>query len=62
MNLSRMRDFGWTEYVTPIMLRWKLYIPWGDQVSIFYIVDSIFKIICLCLMLFFMVCNGVKSQ
>ncbi|CAG4953977.1 unnamed protein product [Parnassius apollo] len=31
MNLTRMRDFGWVEYVTPIMLKWKLYIPWGDQ-------------------------------
>ncbi|XP_045453273.1 glucoside xylosyltransferase 1-like [Melitaea cinxia] len=31
MNLTRMRDFGWVDYVTPIMLRWKLYIPWGDQ-------------------------------
>ncbi|XP_072929851.1 glucoside xylosyltransferase 1 [Epargyreus clarus] len=31
MNLTRMRDFGWDAYVTPIMLKWKLYIPWGDQ-------------------------------
>ncbi|KAI8424994.1 hypothetical protein MSG28_006888 [Choristoneura fumiferana] len=31
MNLTRMRDFGWVDYVTPIMLKWKLYIPWGDQ-------------------------------
>lgn len=31
MNLTRMRTFGWVEYVTPIMLKWKLYIPWGDQ-------------------------------
>lgn len=37
MNLSRMRDFGWAEYVTPIMLRWKLYIPWGDQVIIYFV-------------------------
>lgn len=32
MNLTRMRSFGWVDYVTPIMLKWKLYIPWGDQV------------------------------
>ncbi|CAK1550519.1 unnamed protein product [Leptosia nina] len=31
MNLTRMRDFGWVDYVTPIMLKYKLYIPWGDQ-------------------------------
>ncbi|XP_011550541.3 glucoside xylosyltransferase 1 [Plutella xylostella] len=31
MNLTRMRDFAWVDYVTPIMLEWKLYIPWGDQ-------------------------------
>ncbi|KAL4718764.1 hypothetical protein ACJJTC_003361, partial [Scirpophaga incertulas] len=31
MNLTRMRRFGWVDYVTPIMLKWKLYIPWGDQ-------------------------------
>ncbi|CAH0594271.1 unnamed protein product [Chrysodeixis includens] len=31
MNLTRMRSFGWVDYVTPIMLKWKLYIPWGDQ-------------------------------
>ncbi|XP_030035726.2 glucoside xylosyltransferase 1 isoform X2 [Manduca sexta] len=31
MNLTRMRNFGWVDYVTPIMLRWKLNIPWGDQ-------------------------------
>ncbi|XP_047536978.1 glucoside xylosyltransferase 1 isoform X1 [Vanessa atalanta] len=31
MNLTRMREFGWVDYVTPIMLKWKLYIPWGDQ-------------------------------
>ncbi|XP_041969095.1 glucoside xylosyltransferase 1 [Aricia agestis] len=31
MNLTRMRNFGWVDYVTPIMLKWKLYIPWGDQ-------------------------------
>ncbi|KAM3956547.1 glucoside xylosyltransferase 1 shams [Aphomia sociella] len=31
MNLTRMRTFGWVDYVTPIMLKWKLYIPWGDQ-------------------------------
>ncbi|KPI92277.1 Glucoside xylosyltransferase 1 [Papilio xuthus] len=31
MNLTRMRSFGWVEYVTPVMLKWKLYIPWGDQ-------------------------------
>lgn len=31
MNLTRMRHFGWVDYVTPIMLKWKLYIPWGDQ-------------------------------
>ncbi|XP_049877470.1 glucoside xylosyltransferase 1-like [Pectinophora gossypiella] len=31
MNLTRMRGFGWTEYITPIMLKWKLNIPWGDQ-------------------------------
>lgn len=35
MNLTRMREFGWTDYVTPIMLKWKLYIPWGDQVCSF---------------------------
>ncbi|XP_013184550.2 glucoside xylosyltransferase 1 [Amyelois transitella] len=31
MNLTRMRDFGWVVYVTPIMMKWKLNIPWGDQ-------------------------------
>ncbi|KAL0819616.1 hypothetical protein ABMA28_007698 [Loxostege sticticalis] len=31
MNLTRMRTFGWVDYATPIMLKWKLYIPWGDQ-------------------------------
>ncbi|KAJ8723890.1 hypothetical protein PYW07_007870 [Mythimna separata] len=31
MNLTRMRSFGWVDYVTPIMLKWKRYIPWGDQ-------------------------------
>ncbi|XP_068619089.1 glucoside xylosyltransferase 1 [Battus philenor] len=31
MNLTRMRTFGWVDYITPIMLKWKLYIPWGDQ-------------------------------
>ncbi|XP_028033862.1 glucoside xylosyltransferase 1 isoform X1 [Bombyx mandarina] len=31
MNLTRMREFGWIDYITPIMLRWKSNIPWGDQ-------------------------------
>ncbi|XP_047509946.1 glucoside xylosyltransferase 1 [Pieris napi] len=31
MNLTRMREFAWVDYVTPIMLKYKLYIPWGDQ-------------------------------
>lgn len=36
MNLTRMRTFGWVEYVTPIMLKWKLHIPWGDQVRYYF--------------------------
>ncbi|XP_053614083.1 glucoside xylosyltransferase 1-like isoform X2 [Plodia interpunctella] len=31
MNLTRMREFEWVSYVTPIMMKWKLNIPWGDQ-------------------------------
>lgn len=31
MNLTRMREFHWVDYVTPIMLKWKLAMPWGDQ-------------------------------
>ncbi|KAJ2953346.1 hypothetical protein O0L34_g936 [Tuta absoluta] len=31
MNLTRLRQFGWADYITPIMLKWKLHIPWGDQ-------------------------------
>ncbi|KAI5643077.1 glycosyl transferase family 8 domain-containing protein [Phthorimaea operculella] len=31
MNLTRLREFGWEDYITPIMLKWKEQIPWGDQ-------------------------------
>lgn len=31
MNLTRMRDFLWVEYVIPIYKRYKLKITWGDQ-------------------------------
>ncbi|XP_053614084.1 glucoside xylosyltransferase 2-like [Plodia interpunctella] len=31
MNLTRMREFEWVSYLTPIMMKWKLNIPWGDQ-------------------------------
>lgn len=41
MNLTRMRQFGWVDYVTPIMLKWKLFIPWGDQVRFDLIVVKI---------------------
>ncbi|XP_063989363.1 glucoside xylosyltransferase 1 [Diachasmimorpha longicaudata] len=31
MNLTRMREFRWTEYVIPIHKEWRLKITWGDQ-------------------------------
>lgn len=31
MNLTKMRDFLWVEYVVPIYKRYKLKITWGDQ-------------------------------
>lgn len=31
MNLTRMRRFGWREYVIPIHQKYKLKITWGDQ-------------------------------
>ncbi|KAF5303466.1 hypothetical protein FQA39_LY09929 [Lamprigera yunnana] len=31
MNLTKMRDFLWVEYVIPIYKRYKLKITWGDQ-------------------------------
>lgn len=31
MNLTRMRQFQWTEYVVPIYKKFKLRITWGDQ-------------------------------
>lgn len=31
MNLTRMREFKWTEYVVPIYKTYKLKITWGDQ-------------------------------
>ncbi|KAF4524932.1 hypothetical protein B566_EDAN013894 [Ephemera danica] len=31
MNLTRMRNFGWLEYVLPIYQEYKLKITWGDQ-------------------------------
>lgn len=31
MNLTRMREFQWVEYVVPIYKKYKLQITWGDQ-------------------------------
>lgn len=31
MNLTRMREFRWTDYVIPIHKEYKLKITWGDQ-------------------------------
>ncbi|KAK5644504.1 hypothetical protein RI129_005804 [Pyrocoelia pectoralis] len=31
MNLTKMRDFLWVEYVIPVYKRYKLKITWGDQ-------------------------------
>ncbi|XP_046396531.1 glucoside xylosyltransferase 1 [Ischnura elegans] len=31
MNLTRMRQFNWNEYVVPIYKEYKLKITWGDQ-------------------------------
>jgi UDP-xylose:glucoside alpha-1,3-xylosyltransferase len=31
MNLTRMRAFGWIDYVLPIYHEYKLKITWGDQ-------------------------------
>lgn len=31
MNLTRLRKFGWEEYVVPIYKHYKLAITWGDQ-------------------------------
>ncbi|XP_059473831.1 glucoside xylosyltransferase 1 [Neocloeon triangulifer] len=31
MNLTRMRNFGWIDYVMPIYQEYKLKITWGDQ-------------------------------
>ncbi|XP_034943589.1 glucoside xylosyltransferase 1 [Chelonus insularis] len=31
MNLTRMREFRWTDYVIPIHKEYKLNITWGDQ-------------------------------
>ncbi|KAG8233143.1 hypothetical protein J437_LFUL010373 [Ladona fulva] len=31
MNLTRMRQFSWNEYVVPIYKEYKLKITWGDQ-------------------------------
>ncbi|XP_042232535.1 glucoside xylosyltransferase 1-like [Homarus americanus] len=31
MNLTRLRKFGWEEYVVPIYRHYKLSITWGDQ-------------------------------
>lgn len=31
MNLTRMREFQWVEYVIPIYKKYKLKITWGDQ-------------------------------
>ena len=31
MNLTRLRKFGWEEYVLPIYKHYKLSITWGDQ-------------------------------
>ena len=31
MNLTRMRAFGWTDYLEPYLAQYKLDIVWGDQ-------------------------------
>lgn len=31
MNLTRMREFAWSEYVVPVYARYRLRITWGDQ-------------------------------
>lgn len=31
MNLTRMRQFGWEQYLLPIYKQFKLKITWGDQ-------------------------------
>lgn len=31
MNLTRMREFSWSEYVGPVYTRYRLQITWGDQ-------------------------------
>lgn len=31
MNLTRMRQFAWTEYLGPVYARYRLRITWGDQ-------------------------------
>jgi len=31
MNLTRMREFKWEEYVTSVYHQYRLNIPWGDQ-------------------------------
>lgn len=31
MNLSRMRDFRWSDYLTPILVKYRYNITWGDQ-------------------------------
>lgn len=31
MNLTRMREFKWVEYILPLYKEYKLKITWGDQ-------------------------------
>lgn len=31
MNLTRMRAFGWTDYLEPYLSQYRLSIVWGDQ-------------------------------
>lgn len=31
MNLTRMREFHWEDYVIPVYKEFKLKITWGDQ-------------------------------
>lgn len=31
MNLTKMREFKWTEYMGPILNKFELNLTWGDQ-------------------------------
>lgn len=31
MNLTKMREFKWVDYMGPILTKFKLNLTWGDQ-------------------------------